>query len=80
MCRNEVEGLLVEPAAEAELAQAITRLLESPALRSDMGQRGRQRVAESFTPEGQVAAIVEQLGLRNSQAPSVTLPSPSSLR
>lgn len=50
MCRDEVDGLLVEPAAEAELAHAITRLLESPAMRSDMGRRGRQRVAEFSLP------------------------------
>lgn len=64
MCRDEVEGLLVEPAAEGELAQAMTRLLASLQLRVDMGQRGRQRVADCFTPGGQVAAIVEQLGLK----------------
>ena len=81
MCRNEVEGLLVGPAAETELAQAITRLLESPSLRSAMGQRGRQRVAEFFTPAGQVAAIVEHLGLRNpDQMPAAVLPGPSSRR
>lgn len=81
MCRDEVEGLLVEPAAEKELAQAITRLLQSPSTRSEMGQRGRERVAEFFTPGGQVAAIVARLGMRSSgQASAVMRPPPSSRR
>ncbi len=81
MCRDGVEGLLVEPAAEAALARAISQLLESPSLRNDMGRRGRQRVAEFFSPLKQVAAIVEQLGLQNpDQAPEVSSPVPSSRR
>lgn len=74
MCRDGVEGFLVEPGAEAELGQAMTRLLDSPSMRSAMGERGRQRVAECFTPEGQVAAIVEQLGLRHPDQPVGTAP------
>jgi phosphatidylinositol alpha-mannosyltransferase len=37
------EGLLVPPRNEAALAAALIRLLESPGLRSEFGQRGRQQ-------------------------------------
>ena len=80
MCRDGVEGLLVEPAAEVELGQALIRLLDSPSMRSAMGQRGRQRVADCFTPEGQVAAIVENLGLRDADQVAGAAPRPASSR
>jgi glycosyltransferase involved in cell wall biosynthesis len=80
MCRDGVEGLLVQPAAVEELAHAITRLLESPSMRSAMGQRGRQRVAEFFSPVKQVAAIVEHLGLRDADQVAGAAPRPTSSR
>ncbi len=80
MCRDGVEGLLVEPAAEAELGLALSRLLDSPSMRSAMGQRGRQRVADCFTPEAQVAAIAEHLGLRNADQVAGAAPRPASSR
>ncbi len=64
MCRDEEEGVLVEPAADVELARALTRLVGSPGLRTAMGEHGRERVAAHFTPEAQVAAVVRHLGLR----------------
>lgn len=64
MCRDGQEGLLVDPGAEVELGRALTTLLASPSLRAAMGERGRQRVAALFSPEAQLAAIVEQLELR----------------
>lgn len=80
MCRDGLEGLLVEPAAEAELAHALGLLLESASMRSDMGQRGRQRVAEFFTPGGQVTAIAGHLGLRNADHAPAAMASPPSSR
>ncbi len=41
-------GLLVAPAEPRELAGAITRLLKDRALRHQMGEAGRARVAEHF--------------------------------
>ena len=43
-----VNGLLVSPADVPSLAGAMIRLLASPALRAQMGARGRQTVMEKF--------------------------------
>jgi len=51
-------GLLVPPANPAALAEAIIRLLKSPALRRQMGEAGRQRVAEQFDVEHLVAGTL----------------------
>jgi glycosyltransferase involved in cell wall biosynthesis len=64
MCRDGEEGLLVEPGAEREMSRALATLLADPARRAAMGERGRQRVATLFTPEAQLATIIEHLRLR----------------
>ena len=46
---HEVDGLLVDPHDSKGLAQAILRLLKDPGLRRDMGQRGLEKVRESYT-------------------------------
>lgn len=46
-------GLLVEPLNPDELAQAILRLLEDPALRQQMGAAGLDRVRNLFTLDRQ---------------------------
>jgi glycosyltransferase involved in cell wall biosynthesis len=43
-----VEGLLVDPGRPEQLAEALRRLIEAPALRERMGEAGRRRVAEDF--------------------------------
>ena len=45
------EGLLAEPVNPQDLAQKIRRLLEDPALREEMGRRGREKVLADFTSE-----------------------------
>ena len=48
LIRNEIDGLLVAPSSEDELAMAITRLMDEPALRRRLGQAGRRRVQERY--------------------------------
>lgn len=45
-------GLLVAPADRLALAGALRRLIESPALRRDLGQAARARVIRSSSPDG----------------------------
>lgn len=51
-----VEGLLVPPADEPRLADAVLRVLRDPALRAALGAAGRRRVARCFTVERVVDA------------------------
>ena len=44
-----VTGLLVPPGQPDPLADALRRLLDDPALRLSMGQRGRERAERRFT-------------------------------
>jgi len=48
---HEQEGILVTPADQQELGEAITRLIDDPALRQTMGEKGRQRVLEAYELE-----------------------------
>lgn len=48
LIRNEIDGLLVAPSNEEELATAIMRLMRDPALRRRLGQAGRQRVLKNY--------------------------------
>jgi glycosyltransferase involved in cell wall biosynthesis len=48
---NGVSGLLVEPKSAWSLADALETLIADPALRTSMGQKGRDRVIEGFTVE-----------------------------
>lgn len=52
-----VEGLLADPVNPQDLAEKIRRLLEDPALREEMGRRGREKVLASFTTE----AVTDQV-------------------
>ena len=61
-CREIVldggNGLLVEARNVPALADALSRLLDSPALRQKMGQRGRERVLDEFSQERIVARVL----------------------
>ncbi|AQT58992.1 hypothetical protein CBP51_14870 [Cellvibrio mixtus] len=52
---HEESGLWVEPDNPAAIAQAITRLYESPALCKQLGDAGRQRLIDHFSAESFVA-------------------------
>jgi glycosyltransferase involved in cell wall biosynthesis len=47
----EVTGILVQPENAGALAEAACRLLRDPALAQRMGQAGRQRVQQDFSPQ-----------------------------
>lgn len=48
VCRHEETGLLVEPESIDQLAEAVGRLIANPALRTKLGQRGRQLFEQPF--------------------------------
>jgi len=56
--RDGVQGFLVPPNNPAAMAAALRKLLESPGLRSRMGQAGRDQVLERFTADRMVADTV----------------------
>jgi len=53
-------GILVEPGNSEQLAQAILTLIENPALRRQMGERGRRHVLANYRWEDN-AALMEKL-------------------
>jgi rhamnosyl/mannosyltransferase len=62
--QDGVSGLVVPPQRPDKLAEAIQSLLADPALRQRMGQAGRVRVRQEFTPEqmmNRVTAVYEAI-------------------
>ena len=57
--RDGREGLLVAPDRPGAWAAAIATLARDPQLRARMGEAGRRRVHESFTPAHHAAAMLE---------------------
>jgi glycosyltransferase involved in cell wall biosynthesis len=57
--QHGVTGFLVPPKDAGALAQAIRKLLESPSLREEMGEAGRQRVEAEFTTARMAQGILE---------------------
>ena len=55
----EETGVLVEPADSKALAAAIVRLLKDPSLRKQLGDAGRDRVAEHFGVDRLVDGTLE---------------------
>ncbi|MAT97551.1 MAG: colanic acid biosynthesis glycosyltransferase WcaL [Anaerolineaceae bacterium] len=55
-----VNGLLVPPADDTALARALAKLLDDENGRSQLGQRGRQTVIESFSVEKNVERLLTQ--------------------
>lgn len=49
--RDGVEGLLVAPDSPQDLADALQRLIEDPALRGHMGRAARERVSMCYSAE-----------------------------
>jgi glycosyltransferase involved in cell wall biosynthesis/tRNA A-37 threonylcarbamoyl transferase component Bud32 len=58
-------GLLVRPGDADGTAAAISALLDDPALRGRLGERGRSKVRESFALEPTVAALLHEIDAHN---------------
>jgi glycosyltransferase involved in cell wall biosynthesis len=58
---NDTCGLLVEPNDPVSLAASLRRLIESPALRSRLGQAGPSRARQLCDPASQMGALRELL-------------------
>jgi glycosyltransferase involved in cell wall biosynthesis len=54
-----VSGLCVPPGDELALARALNELLADPGMQQTMGAAGRRAVAERFSPETHVTALVK---------------------
>ena len=55
--QDNVTGVIVPPCSPQALAQAITRLIESPVERVQMGRAGRERALQEFTVDKMVDRI-----------------------
>ena len=59
LVRNEIDGILIPPSDEQELALSIGRLIDDPNLRRRLGAAGRQRVIEKYDLDQNVARLAE---------------------
>lgn len=69
--RDGVNGLLVQPRNAVALAEAIEKLLNSPALRLQMAEKGRQIAVKEFSEEAVVRETLELYDKLLSSAPSL---------
>jgi glycosyltransferase involved in cell wall biosynthesis len=60
--RDGVNGLAVQPGNVAELARALSTLLEDPRRCEQMGKRGRELVASHFSPRRHVESLLDAYG------------------
>jgi phosphatidyl-myo-inositol dimannoside synthase len=54
---NNINGLLVDPEKSSDIAAAVLRLINNPALRKELGEQGKRRVVENFNSRKLVAKL-----------------------
>jgi glycosyltransferase involved in cell wall biosynthesis len=59
LIQNGVDGLLVSPGDEVELAGTIAKLMDSPLLLRQIGPAGRQRIMKDYNLEMNVSRLAE---------------------
>ncbi|MGA9722971.1 MAG: glycosyltransferase family 4 protein [Candidatus Binatus sp.] len=59
LIRSNIDGILVPPSDDRELASAIKRLIDDPALRHRLGAAGRRRVMEKYNLDRNVAQLAQ---------------------
>jgi colanic acid/amylovoran biosynthesis glycosyltransferase len=57
LIRDEKDGILVAPSNVPEMVDAISRLMDNPDLRRQLGRSGRQRIIEKFELEKNVLCL-----------------------
>src|SRR5215469_4656734 len=59
LIRNDIDGILVPPSDDQELAGAIRRLIDDPCLRRRLGAAGRGRVMEKYDLDRNIAGLAD---------------------
>jgi len=59
LIRNDIDGILVPPSDDLELAAGIQRLIDDSELRRRLGAAGRRRVIEKYDLDRNVAHLTE---------------------
>jgi len=59
LVQDQVSGLLVPPRDEQALAAALRRLLDNPVLCTQLGEKGRQTIVETFNIEQNVRSVYD---------------------
>ena len=59
LIRHGIDGWLVRPADEAELVDAIAKLMDDPELRRKLGRSARIRVQEKYELERNTERLAE---------------------
>jgi len=59
LIRDGIDGMLIPPSDDVQLAEALTRLIEDPDLRRRLGASGRQRVQQHYNLEKSIQGLAE---------------------